>query len=70
MEDIRHGQSLIRLRLYGWRNADLECDKIFEEGMKELEYWTFTSSDIEVRKIRVKYLIHFLQIPTKCFNLS
>ena len=48
MEDIRHGQSLIRLRLYGWRNADLECDKIFEEGMKELEYWTFTSSDVEV----------------------
>jgi len=47
LEDIRHGQSLIRLRLYGWRNADLECDKIFEEGMKELEYWTFTSSDIE-----------------------
>ena len=53
LENIRHGQSMIRLRLYGYKNADLYCDQVFEENMKELEFWRFESTEAQHSSLRV-----------------
>jgi len=53
LEDMRHGQTLIRFNLFGWRQVDLQCIKVFEENMKQLEYWRFESTDPTVSSLRV-----------------
>eukprot|EP00092_Neocalanus_flemingeri_P033380 GFUD01036296.1.p1 GENE.GFUD01036296.1~~GFUD01036296.1.p1 ORF type:complete len:2741 (+),score=704.42 GFUD01036296.1:512-8224(+) len=53
LEDMRHGQTLLRFKLFGWRQVDLQCNKVFEENMKQLEYWRFESTDPTVSSLRV-----------------
>jgi vacuolar protein sorting-associated protein 13A/C len=54
LEELRHGQTLIRLRLDGEKNNDdsnsnagggLACNKVFDENMKQLELWRFEAFD-------------------------
>ncbi len=45
LEDIRHGQTMIKFTLYGWRQTDLECAHVYDTNMKSLEYWRFESSN-------------------------
>ena len=53
LEDMRHGQTLLRFKLFGWRQVDLQCNKVFEENMKQLEYWRFESTDPTTSSLRV-----------------
>ena len=53
LEDMKHGQTLLRLKLFGWRGVDLQCNKVFEENMKPLEYWRFESADPASSSVRI-----------------
>ena len=55
LEELRHGQTLIRLRLHGddGTNADMACNKVFDENMKQLELWRFESTDAVASALRL-----------------
>ena len=53
LEDIRHGQTMIKFMLYGWRNTDLVCNHVYDTNMKTLEYWRFESSQPDISPLRI-----------------
>ena len=53
LEDLRHGQTLIRFMLYGWRQTDLHCDHVYDPNMRSLEYWRFDSASPERSSLRI-----------------
>ena len=54
LEDIRHGQqTMLRFRLYGWRQTDLECAHVYDTHMKTLEYWRFEAAQPTASSLRI-----------------
>ena len=53
LEDIRHGQTMIKFMLYGWRQTDLQCVHVYDTNMKSLEYWRFESSNPTASSFRI-----------------
>jgi vacuolar protein sorting-associated protein 13A/C len=53
LEDMRHGHTLLRLQLCGWRQVDLSCNKVFDKDMKALEYWRFEASEATASALRL-----------------
>ena len=53
LEDIRHGQTMLKFMLYGWRQTDLQCVHVYDTNMKSLEYWRFESSNPTASSFRI-----------------
>ena len=53
LEDMIHEQTLLRFQLIGWRQVDLQCTKVFDNHMKQLEYWRFEAAEATASNLRV-----------------
>ena len=53
LEDMRHDHTLLKFKLMGWRQVDLQCTKVFDNHMKQLEYWRFEAAEATASNLRV-----------------
>ena len=53
LEDMRHDHTLLKFKLMGWRQVDLQCTKVFDSHMKQLEYWRFEAAEATASNLRV-----------------